>query len=1248
MIHQALTFFKLTFLRKQIFLYLALATLLLSVLLYLFRGSSPLSATEDKYLATVQTKTQEEIKASDDDLEKVKALVVQSADTSFVRLSILTKYPYYIFKNGHLIYWSDHQFVPDYQTISGNYNVNTFDWVEGKFIANRRVVPNQIGVIEIYSLINLYRQYESENNHLKSGYNYEIFSIDPQAILTSRSGASHYNINSENQTFLFSVKPPKVDALRNQSIPLNAIVLGLISMLFLVTYLTGWIYYFYKKGHFEMAFLILFSYLVLLRIIMIFYSIPLIFYDSDLFNPKFFTAPKFAPSLGDLILNLLGVIALLLFLVNTYFRSKIYFKLLHLSVGVRAFISIILVIISYFLFYGAYRQLIDIYDKSQYRLDLALSVNLFGQSLKMATLLTYVLISVVYFLTVHLLANLFIKTNRKIRTGIILWAIGTVIVGILFLLLSIGNVFILALNGLYFLILYVIRFPRFLYTFRYQTSIYFFTAALVCASLATYVLYHEAIGKDFRQKQLFGKKILAENDEIGEFLLSKMTAEVQKDSTIKSLLKTAILPREQIQNQIKKFHLDSHFDTYDVEIAVFDKNGLSLENTSGADGYKSLEAKYNSEKYKTQYSNLYFVNAPQEDYLKQYVDFIEVKEHNSNAIIGRIMVDLKQRRSDSQNVYNELSGSDLEATQPEETDYSYGVFENNAFTNTGGKGFNYERKMTKLSLAEEAIFTKGITENGFRHVAVKGQNGRTIIVSSPEITFSSIYSNFSFLFLVLVVTIIFIVLTYATRYGFSKMNVNLATKIQIFLNMAFLLPLILVVVITLSIIGTKLAESQNESFLNQTENVGISLAPALDRFVKGKMSRLYFESDTLKRIAFSSQKDISVFDTTGHLLVASKSLPYQTGVVSTYLNPKAFNVIVEEKENKKTFPEELGTLQFTTSYVGVKSGEGKLLGVVGVPFYDAKIKYDKEVIAVIGSMLNTFTSIFLVLLILSYFASNVLTVPLRLITNKLRKIDLEKPNEPLKWKSDDEIGVLIASYNQMLVKLDESKKALSESNMQTAWQEMAKQVAHEIKNPLTPMKLNLQMLQRRLNREGQTNPMVDDQLNSIIDQIDNLSYIANSFYAFAKMPVPKNERFDLVQVTSKIVNLYAQDAAISVKTEIKPKSAVVIGDPQLTGSIVSNLIINAVQSVPDGRKPSLEIGLIVGEGSATFSIKDNGSGIPKEIRNKVFLLNFSTKDGGSGVGLALAKRVIENANGSIWFDTVLAEGTTFLFSLPLA
>ncbi len=262
----------------------------------------------------------------------------------------------------------------------------------------------------------------------------------------------------------------------------------------------------------------------------------------------------------------------------------------------------------------------------------------------------------------------------------------------------------------------------------------------------------------------------------------------------------------------------------------------------------------------------------------------------------------------------------------------------------------------------------------------------------------------------------------------------------------------------------------------------------------------------------------------------------------------------------------------------------------------------------------------------------------------MKKTTLSGENEKLEWNTHDEIGVLVQEYNLMIEKLEDSKKALAQNEKESAWKEMAQQVAHEIKNPLTPMKLKIQHLQRILST---TDPS-QEALASLLQQVDTLSDIATSFSTFAKMPLPIIEKFNLTQLVYDIGELYKNRNDVEVKLKIPVSPVEAYADQKMMGRVFTNLILNGIQAVPDDRKPIINIEMYVNEiQEAVLIFKDNGIGIPKEIQDKVFMPNFSTKFTGSGIGLALAKRGVEQAGGRIWFETTEGQGTTFYITLPM-
>ncbi len=1231
---------------KHLFLLLSLLLLGAAFLFDFFSEKGTLGASDDKYLSSLRARTKAEMTALQRDMGVVAERVVKAPQFSFTELQTPTSFPYYIYKNHQLVFWSDHRFIPDSSKIFDITTTQLVDFQQGKYIIGRRSLNIKDDVIDIFAAINLKRDYKRDNNYLQSGYNLSLFVTDPQEI-SIKKNKPYQVITDDQNRFLFSIIPPKLEVYRNQTLSINTVFLSILSVLFFGIYVWQWVSRLSRQRNYELSFVLLASYLVILRIGMLYFNIPSLFYETDVFNPKFYVSSKFAPSLGDLLLNCIVVFVLALYLVDYYYRSKTHFLFTRSSTKFKQFIAIIVVAISYWVFYGCFRELESIYDKSNFSLDITLSITF--SSLKIVSLAIFVCISSIYFLVIHILSNIFTRFNGSRIAQLLNFVIGTAIGLLTMYPFDVRFDVIVVIHAVYFLLLYFLRFPRILYAFRYRTSIYYFLAALFCTIITTYIVYEQEQIKDVVRKQEFGQQLIAENDQFAEFLLNQANISIKKDPDIQNtfLSANAFLPQK-IQENVKSTHLGMYFDHYNIEVIPFSAKGEPLDAIpySNSPNFESYSANYRKLNYKTIYPSIFFVNDVENNFSKEYISLIDIKA--DTAIVGHVVLSLKPRNEFPKSVYPELLMEKRFIQAPETRQYSYAVFDAQQHLLFSTGSYNYERKLPPNLLKNSTLYSKGILYNDYKHVGEKGKNGREVVVSSKEYSWKSIISNFSFLYLILVLYVILIIIFYAINYGFSKLKVNYTTKIQILLNAAFFLPLALVVVIMLSVISSNYISNQEASYLNNTKTVATNFQPYLEETIKGSRSKAALEEE-LGRIARDADLDVNFFDTDGKLYTSTKQLIFEEGLLSKRLNPEGYQRLLEDKENEVLLSESLGNNQYQTAYISVKSIKGKVLGVLGVPYFDSKPELDRQIIEVISSVLSVFAIMFLLFLLLSYWASNILTVPLRLITKKIRKINLYQLNQPLEWKSDDEIGVMIGAYNQMLRKLEDSKQELAESEKVAAWREMAKQVAHEIKNPLTPMKLSIQQL-RRTNYRDLPVEYVNKKFDTMIDQIDNISDIATSFSDFAKMPVPKNELFEITDVIEKTANLYAEDRKIILHSDIQATNIYVMGDRQLTGRIITNLIINSIQSVPASRKPEIMLKLHTADGSVYIEVKDNGMGISENIQQRIFLPNFTTKEkeGGTGLGLAMAKRGVEQAGGTIWFESEEDEGTSFFISLPIS
>jgi signal transduction histidine kinase len=310
---------------------------------------------------------------------------------------------------------------------------------------------------------------------------------------------------------------------------------------------------------------------------------------------------------------------------------------------------------------------------------------------------------------------------------------------------------------------------------------------------------------------------------------------------------------------------------------------------------------------------------------------------------------------------------------------------------------------------------------------------------------------------------------------------------------------------------------------------------------------------------------------------------------------------------------------------------------------------DESTINFLRSLVTVYALLLCAAIVLAIIITNSITRPIASIGDMLSNFTLEE-NQRIQYDSQDEIGQLIGIYNRMIEKVEAQARQLKKSEREEAWREMAQQVAHEIKNPLTPMKLNVQYLMRA---KDQQNPEEREQLLSrisktLIEQIDSLSRIATEFSNFAKMPKAQLSTFSLNQLIESVHNLFKdqQSEQLSIELSLPEEDIQVNADKEQMLRVLNNLVKNGIQAIPEGRAGKIAISLTTDNRKATISVRDNGAGIPKELHQKVFAPNFTTKSSGTGLGLAISKNIVDSVNGEIRFETEEGKGTIFQVELP--
>lgn len=399
-------------------------------------------------------------------------------------------------------------------------------------------------------------------------------------------------------------------------------------------------------------------------------------------------------------------------------------------------------------------------------------------------------------------------------------------------------------------------------------------------------------------------------------------------------------------------------------------------------------------------------------------------------------------------------------------------------------------------------------------------------------------------------------------------------------------------------------------------------------------------------LADINKLDINIFNLDGELLISSYSQYFDTTVFKFQLGQALLDQLV--LDDRMVLQQEYDGAEVMSTYTFIRSDANVPLAIVNIPYFRPDDLNKKELTAFLVTLSEIFLVLFVGASVLAYFLSKYITGSLKKIRDRLTQIQISQQNEPLEWSGNDEIGMLVTAYNSMLEQLQQSAQQLAQSERESAWREMAKQVAHEIKNPLTPMKLSVQHLQRTLQPDDEA---FEERLNrfavTLVEQIDTLSAIASEFSDFAKMPKASNARVNLVAVLESTVHLYNEEnaATIELRNEVGGE-ACVFADPKQLGRCFQNLIKNGLQAIPDGREGTMTITISRVADQLRVSIQDNGSGIPEAMQERIFEPNFTTKSSGMGLGLAMVRGMIESANGTIEFETTEDVGTTFIVNLP--
>jgi two-component system nitrogen regulation sensor histidine kinase NtrY len=728
----------------------------------------------------------------------------------------------------------------------------------------------------------------------------------------------------------------------------------------------------------------------------------------------------------------------------------------------------------------------------------------------------------------------------------------------------------------------------------------------------------------------YGNSFLVERDVLGEYLLGQAITAIGNDAFIQRQFTNPFNRMASIAQKIKRSHLSNYFDRYEVKVALYDSKGHSMSNESDItlDSLRKRILQVASQGA----SNVFIDQDAITQNLNHYVAIIPVQA----TVSGFITLDVTLREVSPVMVFPRLMLDDRFSHYASGTEYSHAVYYKGVLQNSSGN-FKYELNNFKLKLSDPQLLHDGQISDGYFHVALEDWAGRVAVVSAKAYSFFNLLTNFSFyLLLGLVVCCTGYLLTSLPHVKSSMLSYS--GRIQLYVYLAIVLPLV--------VIGSTTLRLNSVSEQDRAESENMAKA---NRLAQNLSQTGLQEPDNLQDEVLTQAKavgvDATVFSPSGKLMATSQPDIYTTHLMSRLMNPTALAEI-RRGNFLFTFDDAVGKLNFRNTYAAIRSPvSGEILAILSVPFFESVQTGEQNQLRLASNIWTVFALVFLFFYLLSFVALNWLTRPLHVIATSLRRTTLSGTNRKLSWNSHDEIGVMVDEYNKLIDNLEISKAELARKQREAAWREMARQVAHEIKNPLTPIKLTLQQMEKTMREgTGQVEKNIQS-IKSVLHQVEILNGIASSFSAFAQMPELKLERVDVRLLLQDTSEVYHNSNEHAIQWNPVDEPVWVMADTKLFVRIFGNIVLNAFQS---SEHVAVTIELKQESDHILISFADNGPGIPAEIVDKVFIPYFSTKETGSGLGLAIAKQGIEQAGGRIWCESEVGRGTTFFISLPFA
>lgn len=1232
---------------------LLLTAILLFVLSFVFNKlytNRSAVAEEVKHAEKYLHSQQEDFNSFLEDSALIDRLITNTGSLEEFNKTVNKKYGIFLYgvsSDGILSmrFWSNQNILPPPETYSLGDMEDFMELANGYYLVIKKSIPFPSNTVVAYAMIPVRSDFFLETESLPQRFVYSDIA-DKRVMISPEPTSFPVKSLSGKNLFYFEQKVSGAVPYNNRV----TILLRLGGLLLLLLFVHLAAESLSKRGVWR-GVLFLSTTLVLVRLLIYWFPELLNLRQFELFDPSIYGANAVQRSLGDLLMNAVFFCWIVLFA---------WYKVQHVphliddwpewlkwAAGI---LSICLLIYSTFIVSSVIRSIVA---DSKISFDVT---NFF--SLDRYTVFGFIVLATLslsyYYLTQLLFRIIFSLFGEN--TWPVYFAIA--FSGLVYLTIRSGDPTVLFyIPVLCWLLIYtwlVNREGLILNRIRINIAGILFWIFIFSISIAA-IMLAENKKAEWVKRKFYAEKLATQTDPSSERLMSIALRYLDKDFLEANFDRLADSTRSRhVRDSILRSTYNVYSNIFETRLYVYDSTGKALFNRDQTT-FDALNTIVTLQANPTDVPDLYYYETAFDKYT--YITERVIKDTADRTQGYFFIVSTPRKYSSDDALFPELFKQYKENSPENSPIYSYAVYSQNKLITPSNK-YPFATKLDASQAKKNTEFEK-IKNGEYDELWYYTSNEKVVVIARKRDTIIETITLFSyifcaFLFLVFIVQVLSLLLKAVNDWsGFRQFfHFNIRNQVHSTIIFISIFSFIIIGIATINFFRNRYNRNNSDK-LSRTMNIMVNEMEKRINNTDGVVrltdsTSSYNLQELVNEVSGIHGVDVNVYDLNGDLQVSSINTVYTKGVLSTKMHPVAYYHLSRLSQVEHVQEESIADVPYLSVYAPVRNDDGREYAYLSIPYFTSQPELNQEISNFIVTIINLNAFILLIAGLIALFITNRITRSFSVISDKMKDVNLGRINEEVQWNRNDEIGDLVKEYNKMVTKLGASAEALAKTEREGAWREMARQVAHEIKNPLTPMKLSIQYLQKAIDsNQPNVKQLSGTVANTLVEQIDHLSKIAADFSQFANIGNINVEEFDLHEVLRSLHELYRTDPNIDIVWRPLHKRIMVRADKTQMNRLFTNLLANAIEASTGGNC-RIEMSEEEQDGSIRINIKDNGEGIAPDMQSRIFMPNFTTKSSGTGLGLAMCKSIVEQANGKIWFETSPGMGTVFHVELPVS